>query len=215
LIEENAVKFRNALLAGLLLAALALVPAAWAASMAHAHMGHVMKSWGDTPGKVGLLTILEEEATVAAQHAGFAASKLDDLAWMQLHTHHVRHAMDPASEKGGPGKGYGVIKAAKGVVAHIGFAAASEGASDNVKLHAVHVSTATQDVVDWGEQVMALSEKVLAATSASEAAGPVQEIQTLTKQILEGAGGKSWKKGEGGIAQAKQHMGFMEKGEGM
>ncbi len=206
---------RHLLPVALLLAACALAPAAWAANMAHAHMGHVMKSWGDTPGQVGFLTILEEEAKVAEQHAGFAASKLDDLAWMQMHAHHVRHALDPSSEKGGPGKGYGLIKAAKGVVAHIGFAAAAPEATDNIKLHAVHVAASAQDTIDWAEQIMALSEKVLAAKTAAEAAGPVQEIHTLTQQILDGAGGKSWKKGEGGIAQARQHMGFMEKGEGM
>jgi len=184
-------------------------------NMAHAHMGHVTKSWKDTPGAVGLLTAAEEEAAIAAQHAGFAASKLDDLGWMKMHTRHVRHAIDPSTESGGPGKGYGLIKAAKGVVAHIGFAAGSPGASANVKLHAVHVATAAQDAVDWGEQILALSDKVLAANTAAEAAGPVQEIRTLTRQIVEGAGGKSWKKGEGGLAQARQHMGFMAKGEGM
>jgi hypothetical protein len=206
-------RFAPILVALLSLALLALPAAAWA--QAHAHVDHVGKSWGDTPGKVGLLTILEEEAKVAAQHAGFAASKTGDLGWMQMHVHHVRHAIDPSSEKGGPGKGYGVLKAAQGVVAHVGFAAGSPDASPNVKLHATHIATSAQDVLDWSKEVMALSDKVLAATTAQEAAGPTLEIQKLATAMLEGTGGKSWQKGEGGVAQAMQHLGLLRKGEGM
>ncbi len=72
--------------------------------VSHRHMGHVTKSWGDTPDKVGLLTILEEEAQIAAQHAGLAVRDLSDLSSMQIHLRHVRHAIDAYSESGGPGK---------------------------------------------------------------------------------------------------------------
>ncbi|MBI3993102.1 MAG: hypothetical protein HY342_07495 [Candidatus Lambdaproteobacteria bacterium] len=197
------------------LAALALAPLS-ALAQAHAHVGHVAKSWSDTPGRQGLLPVLEQEAAVAAQHAGFMAGKTDNLQWMQTHARHVRHAIDPSSEPGGgPGKGYGVLKSAQGVVAHIGFAAKSPDASDNVKLHAVHIATSAQDAVEWAQRIMTLSGQVLAARSADEAAGPAREIQTLATQIVEGAGAKSWKQGEGGIAQARQHLGFLMKGEGM
>ncbi len=202
--------------AGLALALLLVLPlAAAAGKVSHLHMGHVLESWKDTPGKVGLLPISEEEAKIAAQHAGFAAKKPGDLGWMQTHTRHVRHAIDPSTENGGPGKGYGVLKAAKGVIAHIGFAANADDASKNVKLHETHVSTSMKNVVNWAGHVLELSERVLAASSASEAAGPVREMRKLTTQIVEGAGNKTWKEGEGGVAQARQHMGFMAKGEGM
>lgn len=203
---------RTLLLAAALLAALTLAP--WSAlAQAHAHVNHVAKSWQGTPGDVGLLEALQLEAKVAAQHAGFAASKPDDLAWMQMHVHHVRHAIDPTTESGGPGKGYGVLASARGVVKHIGLAADSPDASGNVKTHARHIATAAGNVVDWAAAVMALSQQVLDATSAADAAEPTRRIAALTGQIMEGTGDKSWR--NGGVAQARQHLGFLLQGEGM
>lgn len=179
------------------------------------HIGHVATSWGDTPGKVGLITALETEAGIADFHAGLMVKKTDHLGWMKTHVRHVRHAIDPSSEKGGPGKGYGVLKAGKGVVAHIGFAAKSKNASQNITLHAVHISTATGNVVAWAEQVLQLSEKVLSAKTAKAAAGAARKIASLTTAMTKGQGGKSWKKGEGGVTQAMAHLGFLKQGEGM
>ena len=194
------------------------------AGAAHAHIRHVADGWKDTPGGVGLGVAMEEEAKIAAQHAGFAAKKPTDLAWMQTHIRHVRHAIDITTEKSGPGKGYGVIKAARGVVAHIGFAAKSSDASAGVKLHANHVATAARNVIGWSNRIIILSDNVLAAKNkpkdVKKAANWVKRIHETTQQILagfdqDGNGKISWQSGEGGIAQAKQHMGFMKKGEGM
>lgn len=185
----------------------------------HRHMGHVAKSWGDTPENVGLLTILEEEGQIAARHAGLAARDLSDLSSIQRHTRHVRHAIDASSESGGPGKGYGAVKAAQGVSRHIGLAANSEDASDNVKRHAEHVKSSAENVVKWGQEIMQLTDKVLGATAAEQAAPSAQRIQELTKGIAEGVdangdGSISWRPDEGGVPQAKQHMGIMARGEG-
>ena len=54
------------------LAFLAAMPAATAWGQAMAHLGHVNDMWKDTPGQVGLVTILEQEANIAATHAGYA-----------------------------------------------------------------------------------------------------------------------------------------------
>lgn len=189
-------------------------------NMSHVHMGHVLTSWQDTPDQMGFLPTAQAEAEVAAQHAGFAASRPDDLAWMQLHAGHVLHAIDPSVEAEGPGLGYGVRRAAQGVAQHVRFAADSEDASDNVRLHATHVETSAGNVVAWSEQVVELGQQVQAASSAEEAAPLVAEMQTLTQAILEGTdadgdGTASWQANEGGLAQAAQHMQFMREGEGM
>ena len=190
------------------------------ANMAHAHMGHILTGWQDTPDQAGLLPTAIAEADVAAQHAGFAASKPDDLDWMKLHTAHVVHAVDPTVESAGPGLGYGLERAASGVAQHVGFAAASEGASDNVKLHAEHVATSAGNVVQWSQRIVDLGAAVEAATSAETAAPIVAEIETVTLAIrngtdADGDGEVTWQAGEGGLAQAEQHMEFMRQGEGL
>ena len=189
-------------------------------NMSHVHMGHVLTGWQDTPDQMGLLPTAQAEAEVAAQHAGFAASRPDDLDWMKLHVAHVLHAVDPSIEAEGPGLGYGVHRATQGVAQHVGFAADSEDASDNVKLHATHVETSAGNVVGWSELIVDLGQQVQAASSAAEAAPLVVEIETLTQAMLAGTdangdGTVSWEESEGGLAQAAQHMQFMQEGEGM
>ena len=85
---------------------------------AHAHMGHTADGWGDTPEGAGLLPTAVVEAGIAAQHAALAAGA-GDLAGMKRHIAHVLNAIDPTVEASGPGKGYGVVKAAKGAATHI------------------------------------------------------------------------------------------------
>jgi hypothetical protein len=191
-----------------------------ATNTAHVHIGHVVTSWQDAPDQMGLLPTAQAEAEVAAQHAGFAASRPDDLDWMKLHAGHVVNAMDPSIETEGPGLGFGVRQAAKGVAQHVGFAADSEDASDNVKLHAGHVETSAGNVLVWSERVVELGQQVQAASSAAEAAPLVAEMQTLTATILAGTdangdGTVSWAESEGGLAQAAQHMRLMQEGEGL
>ncbi len=191
-----------------------------AVNMAHVHIGHVMKGWKDTPDKMGLLPTAEAEARIAIQHAGFAASRPDDLDWMKLHTVHVMNACDPSVAPKGPGLGYGVRRAAAGVAKHITLAAESEGASDNVKLHAVHVRTSAENVVERCDRILELGRKVEAAASAAEAAPMVAEIKTLAEQLKNGRdangdGKVTWQKGEGGLVQVRKHMQFMLEGEGL
>ena len=185
---------------------------------AHVHIGHVMTGWTDTPEKRGLLPTAIAEAKVAAQHAGFAASKPADLAWMKTHIGHVLHAVDPSVEPKGPGLGYGVIKAAGGAAKHVGFAAKSEGASKNVKTHAVHVDTSAKNVVTWGKLIVRLGKKVKAAKTAGQAAPMVKKIEQLATRLaagedVNGDGKITWHASEGGLKEAEKHMGFMMKGE--
>lgn len=185
-----------------------------------AHLKHVTESWGDTPGKQGLAPTMEAEAKIAEKHAGFAASKPDDLAWVQKHIRHVRHAIDASTESSGPGKGYGVLKAANGVVKHINLAASSSDASGSLKTHSRHVATSAGNVVRWSNRVILLSENILSANASKKkdmkgVAKWVKALHATTEQILNGNdangdGKVSWDYGEGGIAQANQHLGFIK-----
>jgi len=178
------------------------------------HIGHVMTSMNGTPDRVGLIDALTTEAEIAAQHATLAASDLTDLDAMKRHTKHVRHALDPSTEEGGPGKGFGVIRAADGVSTHVKLAARSDGAADRTKTHAVHIATSADNVSMWSKAALAEAEKVLAAETAEAASESMTKIATLMEQLQSGTdanedGKVSWESGEGGIAQARQHLEIM------
>ena len=189
-------------------------------NMSHVHIGHVLTGWGDTPAGGGLLPTAIAEANIAIQHAGFASKQPGNLSWMKTHIGHVLHTLDTSVKGKGPGKGYGMIKGADGAAKHIGFAAKSPGASKNVKAHTVHVTASVNNSVAWAREIVNIGKQVLAAGSASEAAPLVAKINTLATQLVAGTdangdGKITWKTGEGGLAEASKHMGFMTKGEGM
>jgi len=194
--------------------------AAMAGNMSLMHVQHVNKSWTDTPGQKGLMETAIGEAEIAATHAGFAANKPDDLAWMKMHNKHVINAIDPGKEPKGPGMGYGVMKAGKGVIKHINLAAGSKDASDYLKMHAVHVATSAENAVKRSEQVLQLSENLQKTNSPKEAAKLSKEIVVLTQAILNGTdangdGKITWQAGEGGLLESRKHLGFIVKDAGL
>ncbi len=191
-----------------------------AENMSHAHMGHVSTAWNDTPDGMGLLPTAVAEAEIVATHAGLAADQPGNLEWMKTHIGHVLNAVNPEVQAKGPGLGYGVIMAAGGAAKHINFAAESEGASDNVRAHAEHVAASSVNTVTRANEIVALGQKVLAATSAADAADHVAQIVLLADQLLVGVdangdGDITWEEGEGGLNAAASHMGLMAQGEGL
>lgn len=77
------------------------------------------------------------------------------------------------------------------------------------------------DYSDCNEHpVHAVTERIRAATSASEAAALVTEVIAQTNSIANGIdanndGSIGWQTEEGGLAQAQTHMDLMVKGEGL
>ena len=190
------------------------------AKPAHNHIGHVMTMWKDTPGTQGFLPTAVADAKVAATHAGYMQKSPDNLESMKLHAGHVLHALDPSIEMKGPGSGYGVKRAAAGASQHIQLAAKTEGASKAVQTHAGHVTASLANVTQWTDAAIATAQKIRAATSASEAAPLVAELIAQTNNIANGLdankdGSIGWQTGEGGLAQANQHMMLMMKAEGL
>jgi hypothetical protein len=175
-----------------------------------AHLGHVLVSFANTPDKVGLLTIAQTEAGIASQHAALAAGSPDNLAGMQRHAGHVLHALDPSVEANGPGKGYGLKKAATGVAAHIELAAKADGAAAGVKTHATHVAAAARSTVARADEIIALAKQIQGATDAAAAAALVGQLVSLCEQLTAGVdlnadGRVNWGEGEGGLQQAETH----------
>ncbi len=190
-----------------------------AQSAAHRHIGHVGDSFNGTPDNVGLLAAAQAEAEVAAQHAGLAA-EAGDLAGIQRHVTHVLHAVDPSTAERGPGRGYGLARAANGCAQHIGMAGESDDASDAVKTHANHVGTACGNVASWAEGIAAKAAEVAAATDMAAAKALAEEIIGMVNAIVNGVdadgnGRVSWGEGEGGLAQAATHLRLMKEAEGL
>ena len=182
------------------------------------HIGHLGTTFPDTPDKWGLLPTAVAEATIAQQHAAFAARTPADLASMQRHAAHVLHALDPSVEKQGPGRGFGVKRAANNAATHIEMAAKEPTASANVKTHAVHVATASRAVAVRVDAAVALAQKIRAATTAADAAGLVSQLVSLCDQLMAGVdanadGRIGWDAQEGGLQQAQQHLQLMVNGE--
>ena len=170
--------------------------------LVHAHIGHVMTAWRDTPGQVGLLTIAQSDTRIAAAHA-LLLSKATTIDEMKLHAGHVLHALDPAIEKTGPASGYGAKKAAAGAIQHVGFTAAVENASAAVKTHASKVTatlTAAMAAMDRG---IAVAQKIRETSAAPDAASAARDLQSAIDDIARA------------LQESDQEMRLMMKAEGL
>lgn len=175
------------------------------------HIGHVVNAFGDTPGGQALLSTAVAEARIAAQHATLATRQPANLEYMKTHAGHVINAIDPGVVAQGPGLKYGVRKAAGGVVMHIELAAAAQGASPHVVMHAQHVATSARNSVARADQILAIAAKVQASTNAPEAAALVSQMASLADQLIAGAdanadGRIGWQAGEGGLQHCDEHV---------
>ena len=150
--------------------------------LVHAHIGHVMTAWRDTPGAVGLLTIAMSDTRIAAAHA-LLLSKSSTLEEMRTHAAHVLHALDPTFEKTGPASGYGVKKGATGAVQHVGFTAEVDNASAAVKAHAAAATASLTDALDAIDRGVASAQNIREAPSANAAAALARELQSAVEDI--------------------------------
>jgi hypothetical protein len=178
------------------------------------HIGHVVNSFSETPTLQGLLPAAIAEARIAVQHAMLAGRQPNNLDYMKTHAGHVIHALDPKVITMGPGLGYGVTKGAAGTATHIDLAAAAQGASPAVVMHAKHIATAARSVSERAGAALVIAQKVMAATTPAEAAALVSALTSAVEQLiagvdLNGDGRISWDQGEGGLQQAEEHVKLM------
>ena len=207
------------------------------ANPAHTHIGHVMTAWKDTPGMKGFLPAAIADAQVAMEQVERAdlEGRINDF-W--LYGGYVLNALDPGPETDAllktayarlpttyvkievPGSGYGIKRAVGGALQHVQLAAKSDGASDNVKTHAAHVTASLENVAKWTDEAIAITRKLLEAKDVGGGQVLVDELTALIGHIAIGAdangdGQTGWQTGEGGLRQANTHMRLMMKGEGL
>ena len=178
------------------------------------HIGHVVNGIAEAPLLMGLLPATMAESRIAVQHATLASRQPTNLEYMKTHAGHVIHALDPTVVTAGPGLGYGVKKAANGVITHIGLAAKTEGATPSVTVHAQHIETCARNTIARADQLIALAQKVIASTTAADAAALVTQMISLAEQLIEGADANSdgritWEPNEGGLRHADEHAKLM------
>ena len=178
------------------------------------HIGHVVNGFNETPTLQGLLPAATAEARIAVQHATLAGRQPTNLEYMKTHAGHVIHALDPKVITMGPGLGYGVTRAAVGVATHIDLAAAAQGASPAVVMHAKHIATSARSVAERAGAALVIAQKVMAATTPAEAAALVSALTSAVEQLiagvdLNGDGRITWENGEGGLQQADEHVKLM------
>jgi len=99
--------------------------------VSHAHIGHAMTTWHDTPKQQALLAVAEKRLREAYDAAEQGCHSSDpDLAgerlWASL------HALSPEMLAQSDASTYGAIRAFSGAVEHIEYAASSQDASLNL-----------------------------------------------------------------------------------
>jgi hypothetical protein len=99
--------------------------------ISHAHVGHCLTQWYDTPDNRGLYDVAREELEIARTQAE-AALLADSNAGKAQHLDNVAHALNPDLQPLGPGLDYGAIRALEGAVEHLEYAATSDDASTNI-----------------------------------------------------------------------------------
>jgi len=227
----------TAAFSGAVLLSMVSVHAQAPASAAHAHIGHVMTSWKDTPDAKGFLPTAIGDTQIAMEQVERAdlEGRINDF-W--LYGGYLLNALDPGPETDAilktayarlpttyvkievPGSGYGVKRAVAGALQHVQLAAKSDGASDNVKTHAAHVAASLENVAKWTDEAIATTRKLLEAKDVGGGQILVDELTGLVGQIAigvdaNGDGQTGWQTGEGGLRQANTHMRLMMKGEGL
>ena len=75
-----------------------------------------------------------------------------------------------------PGSGYGIKRAVAGALQHVQLAAKSEGASDNVKAHAAHVTASLENVAKWTDEAIATTRKLIEAKAVGDGQALVDEL---------------------------------------
>ncbi|MGI9333772.1 MAG: hypothetical protein ACR2RL_11540 [Gammaproteobacteria bacterium] len=100
--------------------------------MSHAHVGHALTAWRDTPGEQGLFVVAEREAAIALEQASAAVRVASNPARSRQHLANFVHALDPTLRDTGAGLEYGAIRALEGAADHLVFAGEMSDASTNI-----------------------------------------------------------------------------------
>ena len=130
--------------------------------ISHAHLGHALTGWHDTPSQNGLLDVAESEGDNAWRELDKALSAETDACDTEYHLENVIHSLNPEHQPTGNGDGYGAIAALRKTRQHVLFAADTNDASENVKHTAEQFSQYSDAAIE--SMLLALAQARYAAS---------------------------------------------------
>jgi hypothetical protein len=147
-------------------------------TLAHVHLGHALTSVHVTPDQQGYLTLAEKRAAFAAE-AAHSAATADSLVSIKNNVAEVLRATVAEDT-------FGLKPSLVQAANHIGFAAAADDASTNVRDSAPRFSSNVAGVVERCNLIALLSADVAMASRKEEAKALAEEIDKLARQNLNG-----------------------------
>jgi len=130
--------------------------------VSHAHVGHALTTWHDTPNQQGLMTVAADDLAVAKREAGVACEENDTYTGGRS-MQNVVHALVPESQPIGAGSGYGAIRALTASIEHLEYAATSPDASLNLVAAVAQLSIHGETVHERLKVAVKLAQESLAA----------------------------------------------------
>jgi len=175
-------------------------------------------AFADTPGGMGLIDTGMAEAAIAAEHVRLAGTDSMDLTNMVQNMSHVLHAIDPVEVGNGLGLGYGVKRAAEGVLIQIESAMSVEGASETVLFHGSYIAGAASATLSRADDAIAMARRIQRTTLPEEALLLIERLAGLVRAMTFGAdsdrdGRIGYPSTEAGLAQARYHLDLIRRVE--
>lgn len=170
----------------------------------------------ETPGGMGLIAAGLAEAEIALEHVSLAGRNPGSLSDMQRHMAHVLHAIDPAEVGRGPGMGFGVVAAARGVLLQIEQVQDLDELPGVASFHAPFVARAARGTLASADDAIDLARQTQRATSAATAHRLVGRLAETVRAMAwgfdgDGDGRIGHTEDEMGLAQARYHLTLVER----
>lgn len=116
--------------------------------VSHAHVGHALTAWRDTPNEQGLFIVAEKETRIALDETISAIASAQNQTKMRTHLSSALQALNADLTEGGNNSAYGAVRALNGATDHMVFAAESDDASQNLKTMVHQFAEAQVGVMD-------------------------------------------------------------------
>ncbi len=173
--------------------------------VSHAHIGHSLDYWHDTPDNMGLYEVANSELKTAIQATERALDGGLTTLQRRAYLGDALHALDPERRTAGAGLGYGAVRAWRGALEHLEYAATSEDASENIVTTVARLAHIGDEI---GNRLASATQGVQIAVS-DQHADAAQAAHTLRRELLNLYQGED-RDGDGTVAITPQEAGVSQ-----